>query len=161
MYKKSKQIVPNGNKNVRTSMIWGSLWDHTLNFLVTSGNKQYSEITNSTSWGNYYNSTFQYQNTSGSAATKSLNRSTRIPSGSTEYTKANNVYDMAGNVWDWTLEARSTGSRALRGGYCNSNGYDNPASNRSYGSPDFSDNVIRLACPTLCKVALSPNSDTL
>ena len=57
MYKKSKQIVPNGNKNVRTSMIWGSLWDHTLNFLVTSGNKQYSEITNSTSWGNYSNNT--------------------------------------------------------------------------------------------------------
>ena len=31
MYKKSKQIVPNGNKNVRTSMIWGSLWDHSNN----------------------------------------------------------------------------------------------------------------------------------
>ena len=57
MYKKCKQIVPNGNKNVRTSMIWGSLWDHTLNFLVTSGNKEYSDLKNSTSWGNYSNNT--------------------------------------------------------------------------------------------------------
>ena len=27
-----------------------------------------------------------------------------IPSGSSEYTKANNIYDIAGNVEEWTLE---------------------------------------------------------
>ena len=50
MYRKCKQIMLNGNKNVKTSMIWGSLWDHTLNWFVTSGNKKYSDISNSTSW---------------------------------------------------------------------------------------------------------------
>ena len=34
-----------------------------------------------------------------------------------EYTKANNIYDLAGNVFEWTLEAYSNVYRIFRGGY--------------------------------------------
>ena len=129
--------------NVRTGMIWGCLWDETLQWLVDSGAKTYAEMKDSTSWGNYSNSTFEYKtNISGSTSTKNASSGTRIPSGSTEYSKANNIYDMAGNVWDWTLEG--TGSynrRSYRGGTCGNYGSDVPASYRSDYYPDYSNYV--------------------
>ena len=87
-------------------MIWGIQWDETLKWLIDTGEKTYAEIgSNSTSWGNYSNNSFTYYtNTSKSTATKAANRSTRIPSGAYEGANANNVFDLAGNVRDWTLE---------------------------------------------------------
>ena len=128
--------------NVRTGMIWGSLWDETLQWLVDSGNKTYAEMKDSTSWGNYTNSTFEYKtNTNGSTTTKSTSSSTRIPSGSTEYSKANNIYDMAGNVFDWTLEGDDYRSRSKRGGVYGGDGSGHPASHRSDVSPDRSSDI--------------------
>ena len=121
--------------NVRTGMIWGCLWDETLQWLVDSGNKTYAEMKDSTSWGNYPNSTFEYTTTSGSTATKSASKGTRIPSGSTEYSKANNIYDMAGNVCDWTLEGNGSNYRWLRGGYYNDISSILTASRRSFSNP--------------------------
>ena len=121
------------NENVKSNMIWGCLWDETLQWLVDSGNKTYAEMKDSTSWGNYYNSTFKYKtNTSGSTATKlsgTANR-TSIPSGSTEYSKANNIYDMAGNVWDCILEGYDSDYRRCRGGGYGNGGSGSPASSR-------------------------------
>lgn len=161
MYRKSKEILQNENGNVRTSMIWGCLWDHTLNWLVASGSKTYSDMKDSTSWGNYYNSTFQYQNSSGDTVTRKQNSYTRIPTGNAEHTKANNIYDMAGNVSDRTLEAYHSYGRVTRGGYCYDGGSDNPASHRGNTYPSDSGYAIRCTCPTLYKVALSPNTDAL
>ena len=129
----------NANENVKTSMIFGCLWDETLQWLVDSGNKTYAEMIDSTSWGNYYNSTFEYKtNTSGSTSTKSTSSVEIIPSGSTEYSKANNIYDMAGNVWDWTLEGYGSTYHGFRGGFYDGNGSVLPASNRGYHSPENS-----------------------
>ena len=114
-YKKIKRM--SADVNVRTSMIWGCLWDETLQWLVDSEAKTYAEMDDSTSWGNYANSTFEYKtNTSGSTSTKSTRSYEIIPSGSTEYSKTNNIYDMAGNVYDWTLEGYGSNYRRCRGG---------------------------------------------
>ena len=136
-YKKIKRMST--DVNVSTSMIWGCLWDETLQWLVDSGAKTYAEMKDSTSWGNYNNSTFEYKtNISGSTSTKNASSGTRIPSGSTEYSKANNIYDMAGNVWDWTLEGYGSSTRSYRGGSFGYNGSAFPASYRvgyyPYGS---------------------------
>ena len=128
----------NANEKVKTSMIFGCLWDETLQWLVDSGNKTYADMNDSTSWGNYYNSTFEYKKTSGDTSTKSVSSGTIIPSGSTEYSKANNIYDMAGNVYDWTLEGSGSSYRSYRGGYYGSNGSYNPASYRNDVSPTYS-----------------------
>ena len=135
MYKRCKNIK-GANTNVETGMIWGNQWDRTLMWLIETGSKTKEQIADdSTSWGNYYNATFEYVNSSGSTATKNENSSTRIPTGSAEYTKANNIYDLAGNVRDWTMEAYSTYSRVSRGGLCNYNGDSTPADLRSSTSP--------------------------
>ncbi len=127
------------NENVKTSIIFGGLWDETLQWFVDSGNKTYATIKNSISWGNYYDSTFKYKYTSGSTATKSLAVSKIIPTGSTEYSKANNIYDMAGNVYDGTLERADSIHRWYRGGYYEYNGRDFPVSSRLSVAPIGSD----------------------
>jgi len=104
-----------------------------------TGNKTKQEITDdSTSWGNYYNATFEYVTNSGNTATKNKDRSTRIPTGSAEYTKANNIYDLSGNVRDWTMEAYNTYSRVLRGGDYGYTGTSDPADIRYSGFPTYS-----------------------
>ena len=136
-YKKIKRMST--DVNVSTSMIWGCLWDETLQWLVDSGAKTYAGMKDSTSWGNYNNSTFEYKtNISGSTSTKNASSGTRIPSGSTEYSKANNIYDMAGNVWDWTLEGYGSSHRRCRGGSYYGDGSKYPASNRYGSNPDNS-----------------------
>ena len=117
MYKQCKKLKGE-NKNIETEIIWGSQWDRVLMWLIESGNKTKEQIAeDATSWGNYQNATFEYINISGSTAIKEANSETMIPTGSTEYTKANNIYDLAGNVSDWTMEADSTFLRVVRGGY--------------------------------------------
>ena len=135
MYKRCKNIR-GANTNVETGMIWGNQWDRTLMWLIETGSKTKEQIADdSTSWGNYYNATFEYVNSSGSTATKNENSSTRIPTGSAEYTKANNIYDLAGNVRDWTMEAVSTYYRVYRGGSFNYYGDDVPAGTRNDSYP--------------------------
>ena len=106
-----------GNNNVKTSLIFGCLWDETLQWLVDTNNKTYGQIYESSSWGNYKDSTFEYQTSYGTVETKESNTSLRIPTGSTEYTKANNIYDLAGNVLEYTMERNDTTDRYWRGGY--------------------------------------------
>ena len=138
MYKRCKNIK-GANTNVETGMIWGNQWDRTLMWLIETGSKTKEQIADdSTSWGNYYNATFEYVNSSGSTATKNEGSSTRIPTGSAEYTKANNIYDLVGNVRDWTMEANSTYSRVYRGGYYDGSGDSYPADYRSYNFPTYS-----------------------
>ena len=138
MYKRCKNIK-GANTNVETGMIWGNQWDRTLMWLIETGSKTKEQIADdSTSWGNYYNATFEYVNSSGSTATKNEGSSTRIPTGSAEYTKANNIYDLAGNVRDWTMEAISTYSRVFRGGSYGSNGGFGPADYRYGDVPAYS-----------------------
>ena len=53
------------------------------------------------------------------------------------YEKANvyNIYDMAGNIYEWTMEGYSTASRVLRGGSFGNNGGVFPVANRSHLNP--------------------------
>ena len=140
MYKKCLTLK-GANTDVKTSMIFGNLWDEALEWLVKSGatisdgtTLTYQLVSsNSTTWGNYYDATFNYiaanAETPLMTETKAKSTSTRIPAGSAEYTKVNNVYDMAGNVFEWTTEANYTYFRVYRGGSYSYN--VNPASYRS------------------------------
>lgn len=160
MYKKCLTLKGNNN-NITTMMITGSLWDETLDWIVSSGatNSEGTTLTyqlvgsNSTTFGNYYNATFNYiakdAEMPTATETKAISTSTRIPAGSAEYTKTNNIYDMAGNVWEWTTEAYSTGSRVYRGGVYYNNGNDYPMAYRSSSDPVSSYSYIRLSSSTL------------
>ncbi len=111
-YKNCKTLTV-GSK-VKTRMIWGLQWDATCKWLASSG----FNITDSTSWGNYENNTAD-------------GHGSEQNTGFSESWKANNIYDFAGNYWEWTQEAGSlpgaeVSSRAFRGGRGNGSYY--PAS---------------------------------
>lgn len=163
MYEKCKTLSGT-NKNVATSMIWGCLWDETLEWLYESGATISNGTvltrsliaSNSKTWGNYLNSTFYYIASTSeipeATETKATNANTRIPAGSSDYTKVNNIYDLAGNVWDWTLEAYSPDVRVCRGGSFNYYSYYNPSSFRdSYSVPTSYDNVLGCRALLLIK----------
>ena len=160
MYKKCLTLKGNNN-NITTMMITGSLWDETLDWIVSSGatNSEGTTLTyqlvgsNSTTFGNYYNATFNYiakdAEMPTATETKAISTSTRIPAGSAEYTKTNNIYDMAGNVWEWTTEAYSTYYRVYRGGGYSYNGVIYPMAYRNYNSPYYNYSYVRLSSSTL------------
>ena len=59
MYSRAKKI--NNNENIQTSMIWGCLWDETLEWLIETGEKSIIEISiNSSSWANFPQSIFEF-----------------------------------------------------------------------------------------------------
>lgn len=126
MYRNIKELA--ANSSVKSTMIWGCLWDRTLIWLAETNQassgvngKSYAEIANSSGWGNY-------ERGSGGTGVKQ-------PTGNSETWKANNIYDMAGNVYDWTIEARTAKFRELRGGSHLNSGLSNPASYRSNCPP--------------------------
>ncbi len=126
MYNKSKGVA--ASSNVTTSMIWGCQWDAVMRWMYNSGDEEKKTYTyDSTGKGNY----------SGS----------RKATGSDPEYAVNNIYDMAGNVFDWTIEAFSTNYRVFRGGLYNSNASDSPASYRGNNDPtdSNSDYGSRLA----------------
>ena len=121
-------------------MIWGIQWDETLKNLIISYKKSYSELVNdSTSWGNYYNNSFTYYtNTSKNTATKASGTSTRIPSGAYEGASAYNIYDLAGNIREWTLKPTGNGNgdaRIYRGGAYYDGGSGFAAAGYLYSAP--------------------------
>ena len=110
MYEKSKTLSDNNN-NIETGMIWGNQFDRTLMWLMECNAKD---------------------ETTGKSKEEVISDSTSWGN----YSNANNIYDLAGNVFDWTMEACDTNYRVPRGGYYSSNGTLGPASHRiTYSSP--------------------------
>ena len=141
----------NGKTNVTAGLINGAVWDRTLNWLEETNAVTRAELFDSTSWGNYVNSKFNFTGkystdygnnfTDATASTeKPENSEYLLGTGVTEYTKKNNIYDLAGNCCEWTTESGSSSIRVDRGGfYYRVIGFDGPAYFRSYGSADNSD----------------------
>ena len=107
------------DSKVKTRMIWGLQWDATCNWLADSK----FDIYDSTKWGNYKD------NTANGAGSKQN-------TGFSESWKANNIYDFAGNCFEYTQEANNTDRRALRGGSYGYNGSNSPASSYGVSSPN-------------------------
>ena len=139
-------------------MIWGIQWDETLKWLIDTGEKTYAEIaSDSKSWGNYVNNSFTYYtNTSKSTAIKpsGYEKSVKIPSGAYEGTNANNVFDLAGNVLEWTLESNGSGTannRSNRGGCYYSYDYIRPVAGENFEYPNYGSDLIGLRCTLFIK----------
>ena len=94
------------NSTVQGFFPWGCTWDTTLQWLVDTGCKTFTEVaSNSSSWGNYSDDTF---------SPNARNNYT----GAFEQAKANNIYDLAGNNWEWTQERYGSDNYVMRsGGY--------------------------------------------
>ena len=134
-------------------LLYGIEWDSVLNWLIgkatissdTIGETKTMEIediqANSCSWGNYSNST-------GDAKEGS---DTLQNTGVSEYWKANNIYDIAGNVWEWTQEKYSIGSsKVCRSGNYSSNEGGYPAACRINDDVNLTSYDLRFSCQLFC-----------
>ena len=118
----------NTNEYGATSMLCtGACWDSMLDFIKDSKHS----VTDSTKWGNYSNSeTFEitrgayavYNNNTlgsfnnvGSKYSKMKNTSILLTTGATERNCSKNIYDVAGNCYEWTTESNSSSNRVYRG----------------------------------------------
>ena len=159
----SSIISPDNNKN--TSLMFGIQWDLVCRFLEEKSNLSESQInSNSTSWGNYSNASFELSmgqyaiydqitntlkewNTINDTYLKKDSGNDNIiliSTGASEYSKRMNIYDFAGNMWEWTLEFNISSDNypVRRGcGYRNL-GSTHPASNRGSGTPTESGDSI-------------------
>ena len=154
LYNACRSSKLQASDKVKTQMIWGCQWDVTMNWLISSGAKTSDEVNkNSSTWGNYRNYNTANNYTEGTAGYEK-NAGSQQNTGSSENWKANNIYDLAGNVEEWTQEAGNTSYRAYRGGFYDYSGSRGPASNRSSYSPDFSDSGGRFSSHFNNKVIL-------
>ena len=173
----AQNLASNVNSGTKTSsLMFGVQWDLVLAFMHNKGNIADSTLTrNSTTIGNYYNSTFDLnrgkyaQNsklentwnnfdsalgsiivsneTTGKMKKTEQSSSSNgilITTGGTEQSNVMNIYDIAGNVWEWTLEKTSNTSRpcAGRGSSYNFAGSDYPAFSRVSSSTGYSGNSV-------------------
>ena len=158
----AKEMTP--NSNYTSSLMFGIQWDLVCKYLEVKGKLAIADInSNSTNWGNYENAKIEnitsgkyaiYKNgllgtwtTISGSYTKpntSPDYDTLLSTGITDYTKKMNIYDFAGNEYEWTLEKTSYGGIpcAYRGGSYYSAGSGNPASYRTNNSTTFSNKHI-------------------
>ena len=108
MYAQQKiysKLALGSSTTATSSMIWGSQWDQIMIWMkeVKNTNKNSYYVINSLTMGNFGTSDDSYSDTSNPAATGCFD--------------VKNIYDLAGNVNDWTLAANGTYNRVGRGGY--------------------------------------------
>lgn len=124
VYQSRQMYLPGSNPEGYpvSTLIYGVQWDALMRWYNAEG----INVEDSRSWGNYNNSIAPANAGSGSLRT----------TGYSENWKAKNIYDIAGNVHEWTMEALYVSSRVLRGGaFENSGGtgsYPRPAADRNY-----------------------------
>ena len=112
----------------KTKLVSSYAWDTTIAFLQ----KVNSDYGSSSEEGNYGNTTFPYTDITGATKTKASGVLiyVLVPTGQT--TPVCNIYDMGGNVFEWTTESYSDTSDpyALRGGNYGNYFADFPAGSR-------------------------------
>ena len=104
------------NSEVASGLLTGKSWDSVCKWLKNSG----IDINNSRTYGNSSNSE-PPANVDG--------HGNKQVTGYSEYWKVKNIYDLAGNVWEWTMETYSS-NRVVRGGDYDDDGSLNPVSFR-------------------------------
>ena len=128
--------------------MFGVQWDLVLKYLETKGTAQEDLKTNSTNWGNYYDNLWEITNenskyapsgsgwTSGARGKKESNQTVLLSTGASEIFSKQGIYDIAGNVWECTLEYTSHSDKpcAFRGGDYTYRGFFTPAAYRTYDS---------------------------
>ncbi len=145
----SRHMYNGEELGVEPTLIYGVQWDAVLNFVKDSTHN----VTNSSNWGNYLNNNYkigdgakccvwtsattsspQYVNGPLDVIARSdYQEGNMLTTGASDEFRVKNLYDIAGNMAEWTMEYRvDTISRSPVGGDGLSNGGEAGASYRSY-----------------------------
>lgn len=153
----ASQVSTNGHSG---SLMFGIQWDLVQKYIETKSVAQGIEIgkiqsqlkTNSTSWGNYTyslynidNANVQYSLNNGTTwlpapYNKTSSGNTILTTGASNSFGKQDIFDLGGNVWEWTLEYSNNESNpcTIRGGSYDSTGTENNVNTRSNGYATFS-----------------------
>ena len=123
----SNSLYNTNEYGAKSMLCTGACWDSMLDFIK---DREHS-VMDSRTWGNYSNSeTFEitrgayavYNNNTlgssnnvGSKYSKMKNTSILLTTGATERNCSKNIYDVAGNCYEWTTESNSSSNRVYRG----------------------------------------------
>ena len=115
-------------KTVTSTLIYGVQWDAVMKWMKNVNNpkvegKTYIQDSTGMGW---------YKDNSGGNPQKTGIDIREENKGSNQVKK---IYDLAGNVSEWTMESFSTYGRVHRGGHYNNTGSNFPASNRNIYAP--------------------------
>ena len=118
------------SSNYTSNLTSSYAWDTALKFLEQTGNTSY--LTDSVQ-GNYYNTQH--------GGKGQANANVLLTAGETQ--KVNNLYDLGGNVYEWTTEKYSNfeTNRVARGGFFGFNSSDEPVIGR-FSSTNSQDSAI-------------------
>ena len=142
----SKHMYDKKDIGATSTLCYGVQWDAAMRFVADSTHS----TSNSTNWGNYKNNawnitrtTAKYEQTGSwtditSNKEKTSSESFLLTTGASDSFKAKNIFDLAGNVYEWTMEANFSTSRVYRGGHYGNNGSDRPASDRGSNNLTYS-----------------------
>ena len=116
----SRGVCPEGGSyGVASTLVYGVQWDAALKFI---NNELFIRDSSNMGWYNNYSSV-------------NPNHKTGINLGINAANKTKNIYDMAGNMGEWTMEAGSIGQRMVRGGWYDGGAAFRPVSSRSSWQP--------------------------
>ena len=119
--KKIASIIED-NEAVKSHLTFGAEYDSVLEWFIKTEVKTLAEIAeDSTEWGNQCNT---------EDSPKGV-----VKTGSRDKWCANNIYDFAGNVDEWTQEQNKSSYRVFRGGYYSNHGNYYPVAYRNYNYP--------------------------
>ena len=111
------------NEAVKSHLTFGAEYDSVLEWFIKTEVKTRAEIAeDSTEWGNHWNT---------ENSPKKV-----VETGSREEWCANNIYDFAGNVDEWTQEQNKNLDHVIRGGLCDWDGDIYPVASRLYCNPN-------------------------
>ena len=149
--------LANTNNHVQSTLITDRMWETTMQWLEDELSSVEIQ-SDSKSWGNYYDAAVtgitEYSTNGGVTWTSKTDNnaketSTRwlLKTGNTDYTSRKNIYDLAGNLWEWTnAKYNSSSSNYVgRGGFYGNNGTDYPAAYRNHSS-DTGNNHLGFRC---------------
>ncbi len=157
----ARSIYPQANSRygVVSTLTYGVQWDRTLAWWLEVGAKDgkgnaVTSVTSSTSYGNYSDhvisagdlnegakyaafksgSLGSYQ-TATTSSTKASGTNWALSTGALKAASVNNIFDMAGNMWEWTMEGATTTKHVFRGGFFSVNGSSRPVFDRNTATP--------------------------
>ena len=108
IFKVQDKTYTGKDNSVQSNMIWGSQYDAMLNWIVSSSATGKNDIINT------------------ELVSHSFDK--KYATGTQNLDEMNNIYDLGGNLWEWTLELAGNATRVVRGGNFK---YKASASNRA------------------------------